>query len=198
MSWELADRAAEMAEQAGDLKGLRDAAIVAVASDALLRVSEVAALDVADVSLAEQTLRIRHSKTDQEGEGTLQFLGKPTTGRVRAWLEVSGLRAGGLFRAIKWGRLGDGHLSTVTICKIIAARSKAAGADGRVSGHSMRVGGAQSLASAGATLVEMQLAGRWQSPSMPGHYAQGQLARRGAVAKLRYGTEWDSQEPPAS
>ena len=41
--WEAADRAAKMAEKAGDLIGLRDAAIVAVASDALLRVSEVAA-----------------------------------------------------------------------------------------------------------------------------------------------------------
>ena len=52
--WEQADRAATMAEQPGDLAGLRDAAIVAVASDALLRVSEVAALDVSDVNLAEQ------------------------------------------------------------------------------------------------------------------------------------------------
>ena len=58
-----------MAEKAGDLAGVRDAAIVAVASDALLRVSEVAALDVSDVNLAEQTVLIRRSKTDQEGTG---------------------------------------------------------------------------------------------------------------------------------
>ena len=48
--WEQADRAAAMAEQPGNMAGLRDAAIVAVASDALLRVSEVAALDVSDVN----------------------------------------------------------------------------------------------------------------------------------------------------
>ena len=41
--WEEADRAATLAEETGTLGGLRDAAIVAVASDALLRVSEVAA-----------------------------------------------------------------------------------------------------------------------------------------------------------
>ena len=29
--------------------------------------------------------------------------------------------------------------------------------------------------------------GRWQSPAMPGHYARGQLAARGAVARVRYG-----------
>ena len=32
--------------------------------------------------------------------------------------------------------------------------------EGRVSGHSLRVGGAQSLAAGGASLVEMQTAGR--------------------------------------
>ena len=42
---------------------------------------------------------------------------------------------------------------------VIARWGKAAGAEGRVSGHSLRVGGAQSLAKAGASLVEMQLAG---------------------------------------
>ena len=43
------------------------------------------------------------------------------------------------------------------------------------------------LDAAWASVVEMQTAGRWQSPSMPGRYARGQLAVRGAVAKLRYG-----------
>ena len=37
--WEQADRAAAMAEQPGNMAGLRDAAIVAVASDALLRLN---------------------------------------------------------------------------------------------------------------------------------------------------------------
>ena len=57
---------------------------------------------------------------------------------------------------------------------------------GRVSGHSLRVGSAQSLAAAGAGLVELQEAGDWQAPTMPAHYARHQFAARGAVAKLRY------------
>ena len=84
--------------------------------------------------------------------------------RVRAWLEAAGIAGGPMFQ-----------------------RLDKAGVEGRVSGHSLRVGGAQSLAAAGASIVEMQTAGRWQSPSMPGRYARGQLAARGAVAKLRYG-----------
>jgi integrase len=196
--WEQADRAAAMAEQSGNLAGLRDAAIVAVASDAMLRVSEVAALDVSDVNLAGQTVLIRRSKTDQEGKGTAQFLGKPTTERIQAWLLNSGLTEGPLFRPVnKSGRVRATRLTDGSIRKIITQRAKAAGVDGRVSGHSLRVGSAQSLANAGASLVEMQVAGRWRSPAMPALYAQGQLAKHGAVARLRYGEEFDLVQPGA-
>ena len=186
--WEQADRAAALAEGTGTLAGLRDAAIIAVASDALLRVSEVEALDVADVDLDEQTVLIRRSKTDQEAEGVVQFLGEPTVARVGAWLARAGIEEGALFRGVyKGGRLRPGRLTERSIRSIIARWGKAAGVEGRISGHSLRVGGAQSLATAGASLVEMQIAGRWQSPVMPGRYAQGQLAKQGAMARLRYG-----------
>ncbi len=69
------------------------------------------------------------------------------------------------------------------------ARSKAAGIHGRVSGHSLRVGSTQSLAERNASLVAMQLAGRWSSPSMPACYAREQEAVRGPVACLRYGVK---------
>jgi integrase len=169
-----------------------------VARDALLRVSEIAALDVADVSLAEQTVVIRRSKTDQEGAGAVQFLGKPTVERIRTWLRASGLAAGALFRVVnKSGRVYGERLTARSIRTIITRRARAAGVEGRVSGHSLRVGSAQSLATSGASLVEMQVAGRWESPNMPGHYAQGQLASQGAVAKLRYGTNWTLPDLPA-
>ena len=186
--WEQADRAAALAEGTGTLAGLRDAAIVAVASDALLRVSEVEALDIADVDLDEQTVMICRSKTDQEAEGVVQFLGEPTVARVGAWLLGAGLTEGPLFRPLfKGGRLREGRLTERSIRRIIIQRARDAGVEGRISGHSLRVGSAQSLATAGASLVEMQIAGRWQSPVMPGRYAQGQLAKQGAMARLRYG-----------
>ena len=74
--------------------------------------------------------------------------------------------------------------------EIIKKRCDAVGIDPKeVSGHSLRIGGAQSLAEAGASLVEMQTAGRWTSPAMPGHYTKSQLADRGAVARIKYGQE---------
>ena len=63
---------------------LRDAVLVAVASDALLRLSELAALEVSDVDPAAQTGTIRASKTGQEGQGAVLFLSAPTVRRVQA------------------------------------------------------------------------------------------------------------------
>ena len=52
--------------------------------------------------------------------------------------------------------------------------------------QALKVAVTQSLARRGASLVEMQTAGRWKSPVMPAHYAQAELAALGAVARLRY------------
>ena len=139
------------------LSELRDAAIICVMSDALLRVSECALLDVADGRIENDgtgRLTIRHSKTDQEGEGMMLYLGIPTVKRLSEWLSAADIETG---------------------------------VEGRISGHSLRVGLAQSLAAAGAGVVEMQQAGRWMSPDKPGRYARAQLAERGTVACLRYG-----------
>ena len=186
--------AAVAANDGGSVAGLRDAALLAVASDGLLRVSEVAALDVGDVQAEADgsgRLLVGASKTDQEGRGAVLYLGALTVSRVNAWLAAAGHQDGPLFRRVRRGGRVEGdpgrRLSVNAIRRIIRSRAAAVGIEGRVSGHSLRVGGAQSLAGGGASIVEMQTAGRWQSPAMPGHYARGQLAARGAVARVRYG-----------
>ena len=64
-------------------------------------------------------------------------------------------------------------------------RAAAAGLDAsRISGHSARVGMAQDLAKAGASLVDLQNAGRWKSPAMPGRYTERQSVKGGAVARF--------------
>ena len=139
----------------GSLAGLRDAAIVALMSDAMLRVSEVAALDCAD--LATETdgsgrLTIRYSKTDQKGEGAVQLIGAPTVRRVQVWLDAAGHRAGPMFRRVRRGAVvGTERIADRSLRRIIARRAADAGVGGRISGHSLRVGAAQSLAAAGGT-----------------------------------------------
>ena len=60
-----------------------------------------------------------------------------------------------------------------------------ASVEGFISGHSLRVGSAVSLARAGVSVVDMQTAGRWKSADMPAHYAKAELAERGALPPLR-------------
>ena len=188
-----AELASQTAEKGGTLRDLRDAALLAVMSDGLLRICEARALTVDDVTCEEDgtgRLTIRASKTDPEGEGAVMFLGAPTVQRIRRWLNAAEVADGPLFRRVWLGddRVGDTPMNVDSLREIIKQRCEAIGLEG-VSGHSLRIGGAQSLAAAGASLVEMQNAGRWTSPQMPGHYTRGQLAGRGAVARIKYGQE---------
>ena len=191
LQWAEADAVAAVAAQARDPRGLRDAALIALASDCLLRVSEAVAVQVADLAAEPDgsgRLTVHRSKTDQEGRGTVLYVGPPTMRRIAAWREAGAVHGGPLFRRVRaHGRVQSASISCTAARWIIQARARAAGfGDRRVSGHSLRVGSAQSLAVAGAGLVEMQTAGRWSSPSMPATYCRGQLAGRGAVARLRH------------
>ena len=189
VTWEQADAMCALAAQGGRLWDLRDAALIAVMSDGLLRISEAAGVAVADVNPSQDgagTLLVARSKTDPQAVGTVLYLRAVTLRRVLAWKEAAGIDSGPLFRRIrKGGRVEATALTAKSIRAIIQRWAKGAGVEGRVSGHSLRVGAAQSLVSAGATLPELQQAGRWLSPTVPTHYTRGQLAGQGAVARLR-------------
>ena len=73
------------------------------------------------------------------------------------------------------------YSSVYRIWQRIAQR---AGISENITPHSGRVGGAVSLAEDGASLPELQLAGGWQSPEMPGHYTKQANVKRGGMAKL--------------
>lgn len=188
LGWEVVDRIAALAEKGGSLAGLRDSALIRVGSDALLRVSELASLMVSDLHVQPDgsgTITIRHSKTDQEGRGHVRYLGKETVAAVQRYLQAAGVQSGALFRAVHHGTVHD-RLGVRSIRTSITRWAAAAGIVGRVSGHSLRVGAAQSLVAAGASLVDLQQVGGWKSPDMPAHYARHLLPARGAVARLRY------------
>ena len=89
----------------------------AVASDGLLRVSEVAALDVGDVQAEANgsgRLFVGESKTDQEGRGVVLYLGALTVSRVNAWLAAAGHQDGPLFRRV---RVGGGRNENAIIAR---------------------------------------------------------------------------------
>ncbi|MES2303701.1 MAG: tyrosine-type recombinase/integrase [Pseudomonadota bacterium] len=86
-----------------DPAGLRDAALLSLAYDAGLRVSELVAVEVADVTQVVDgsgRLAIARSKTDQMGEGALAWLSPDTMVRLSAWLQAGAIGEGPVFRRI--------------------------------------------------------------------------------------------------
>ena len=143
LDWRAADLAAGLAANGGSVAGLRDAALILVGSDALLRVSELAALDVGDVQRQADgsgTVTVRRSKTDQEGRGHVRYLGPPTVAAVQRWLARVSITDGAMFRAVNKAEAAGGRLGVRSIRRIIQRRADDAGVAGRVSGHSLRVG----------------------------------------------------------
>ena len=159
-------------------------------SDCLLRISEAVAVNVEDVNCA---LTVHQSKTDHGAagvNGVTLFIGAPTRQAIRRYCEAGNVTRGALFRWVRRGdNITDRRLTIDGVRKIIKRRARAAGLKGNISGHSLRVGSAVSLAQAGASVVNMQVAGRWKSPQMPAHYARAELVEQGAIARFKYGKE---------
>ena len=91
IGWSAAEAAASIAANGGDsLAGVRDAALLRVMSDGLLRISEASALQVSDVEATADggAVTIRASKTDQQGDGAVRFLGAPTVAAVQRYLDA--------------------------------------------------------------------------------------------------------------
>ena len=184
LSWSEVDRVCGYCEAEQTVAGLRDATLIRLMSDCLLRVSEAVAVDVEDFH--KRTLTVRRSKTDQEGQGSALFVCDATLDLMERYRESGRIAEGALFRRmVKGDRLSVHRLSDRSARQIIKDRATAIGIQGFISGHSLRVGSAESLAQGGATIVEMQQAGRWKDPQMPAHYARSELAERGAIARLR-------------
>ena len=188
LTWDDVEQVCALAEAEETVAGLRDSALIRLMSDCLLRISEAVAVDIEDVS---NVLTIHESKTDPGAgilSGTALYVGVPTRQVIRRYCEAGGITNGALFRRIRRGdNITGSRLSVDGARKAIKRRARAAGVEGFISSHSLRVGSAVSLVQAGASVVDLQVAGRWKSPQMPAHYARAELAERGGIARFKYG-----------
>lgn len=92
-----------LAACAGTLPSLRDAALLSLAYDTGLRVSELVRVACDHISAepdGSAVLAVPHSKTDQEGQGAYAWLSPDTLRRVKAWQTGAGISDGSLFRRI--------------------------------------------------------------------------------------------------
>jgi integrase len=153
------------------LAGLRDRALLLLGFAGAFRRSELVALDVADIQETETGLlvTIRHSKTDQEGQGVTIAIARGDIAcpvkALRAWLDAAGIEDGPLFRPInKGGAVAASRLTCRSVANFVKAYAAAAGFDASTfSGHSLRSGFLTSAAGKGASIFKMMDVSRHKS-----------------------------------
>ncbi len=151
------------------LRGIRDRALLLTAYDSMCRRSELVSLRVSDVVIDPENktvkIKLRRSKTDQDGFGRWLHLGNDSQKAIIEWIKASGVSHGMLLRGVSRGEKITEGLSAAQINRIykrIASNSKVDQSMVRhISGHSMRVGAAQDLLKSGASLPMMMQRGRW-------------------------------------
>jgi integrase len=161
--------------------GVRDRALLVVGFGAARRRSELVALDLDDVCFKPNGLivRVRRSKTDQDGEGNdvgLRAGDNPLTCPVRtlrAWLQAGPITEGALFRNInRHGHLGA-RLTPAAVDRIIKRAAVVAGIDPtEYAGHSLRAGLATVAGAAGKSDRRIAQQGGWGSREMVDRYVR--------------------------
>ena len=162
-----------------DLRGLRDRALLLLAYDSLRRRTELVSLRVNDMEWQSDSgvsILLRRSKTDQYGSGKWIHLNSETTSALHDWLEASGLKDGFLLRGIDAKNRLTVSLSVERVSKIFKALAERANLGELVvqgiSGHSMRVGGAQDLLMQGASLPQIMVKGGWAKTDTAMRYVE--------------------------
>lgn len=158
----------------------RDAAMLSLSYDGLLRPSELVALPWSAVDVEAKSgavLLIAQSKTDQEGEGHQVFLSPTTIALLDMWKRHADPRCPAIFHAVR--RVGpDANapakpLTSRTVERCFKRLAVKAGCDIiDYSGHSCRVGASQDMMIMGMSMVEIMHIGRWKTPTMPARYAR--------------------------
>ncbi len=160
-------------------RDIRDRALLLVGFAGAFRRSELCSIQCNRIVRAEQgiSIALRRTKTDQEGKGRCVVV--PLVGgdicpvaALEAWLEVSGIKEGALFRRVtKSGSVRVEGLSPSAIATIVKRRAAQIGHDPtRLSGHSLRAGFATSAAIAGLPVWKIKRQTGHASDSVLGAY----------------------------
>ena len=170
---------------------VRNRALLAVAYDAMLRRSELVALQVVDVTMERDgsaSLLVRPAKNDPEGGDSMPYLHRDSVKLLSAWLSASGIGGGPLFRSVRKDGTVGGRLHESQVPRIYKAMAERAGLPAhmvrRLAGNSPRVGAAQDMIASGIAIPAIMQAGRWKSAAMVQRYGERLLAKRNGAAQL--------------
>lgn len=151
------------------IMGKRDKALLLLGFAGAFRRSELVALDVSDIEFIEAGARvtIRHSKTDQAGEGQIIAIPHGRLGVIealKAWLAASKIDSGALFRSLSKGGKVGARLSDKDVYRAVKRYTALAGLDAELFGaHSLRAGFITTAAESGANLFKIMDVSRHKS-----------------------------------
>lgn len=135
-----------------DLRGIRDAALLALGWHGGFRRSELVGLDLADLKPDPKGLvvTLAMTKTTKDGKPELKAIDGRTVEDgpgwcpvelVKRWIDRAGITEGALFRQVtRQGHLGAGRLCAQTVGRVLVGRAQAVGLSAGYSAHSLRAG----------------------------------------------------------
>ena len=165
---------------------MRDRALLLLGFSIAARRSELVALNVADIVENEHGLmvRIRRSKTDQEGRGATVAVPRGAIAcpvkALQAWLDAAGITEGPIFRPVlRGGAVATTRLTDRSVANIVKVHAERLGLDpATFSGHSLRAGFATSAAARGANLFKIMDVTRHKSvDTLRGYVRDAELFR---------------------
>lgn len=149
--------------------GIRDRALILVGFGIAARRSELAHLEVSDITEDDEGLNVhvRYSKTKPRHPGVpygARELTCPVTA-WRNWLAVSGLTSGAAFRQVhRYGGIGE-RMSPKAVGEAITRAAELANLDKHYTGHSLRSGLATEARRAGRDAITIARQGGWEENS---------------------------------
>ncbi|MCR8645398.1 site-specific integrase [Paenibacillus sp. N1-5-1-14] len=160
--------------------GYRDRAILLIGFSGAFRRSELVDLDVEDITLENEGLKIRikSSKTDQDGKGSMigiPYGSSEETCPVRSylhWLREANITSGPVFRRVnRHNQVLDNRLTDKAIAIVVKRYVAEIGLDEKqFSGHSLRSGFATTAAMKGKTERQIMNQTRHRSDAMVRKY----------------------------
>ncbi|MBF9020213.1 tyrosine-type recombinase/integrase [Rhodobacterales bacterium HKCCA1058] len=155
---------------------MRDAAMISVGFDGLMRRSEIVALRVSDVELSNgdtARLIVRRGKTDQIAQGRVVCLTITSSRVLGEWMAHHDSEQF-LFGPVYGDVVIDRSLNPICVQRAIKRYLREIGCDEchSFTGHALRVGAAQELLRMGRDTAGIMRAGGWKSVSTLARYLE--------------------------
>ena len=156
-------------------RGLRDQVLLRLGYETMRRRSEICGFtfdDLTEIPRKGLAIRLRKSKTDQEGASKLIPISQDLVDLIWRWKAHSNIE-GAILRSVDRHYNVGPRLNSGSVCLILnrlLAKTSIFDHGVRLSGHSFRVGAAIDLVESGVSLEKIMLRGGWRSSDIAMNY----------------------------